>query len=280
MAEMNITNKNREKSQALKDLENEDIPTEELEEEDQFNKSEEEIEQEELEELEDKEDGSHEDDEDEEIVPQKKVVKQQQPDLEERYKEQRREAQLLSERNKQLTDAFGKVEEINEPTEEELKKYARNDLGVDIDDLSIFERATLKKNYVADKKLAIIQGAIKDVKNIDEWGNKIDAFLDENENTQANKQLIGKEAKFRAFAMKESHRGIEPSILLSHFLYNDKPDGTEKKKGSLFLRHAGGEKQKMKTDVITDAEVSANLKKSNPQEFRRLLKAGKIKVEV
>lgn len=199
------------------------------------------------------------------------------PDYEERYKESTKEAQLLHERNKQLTDAFQKIDEIKEPTEEELQAAARRD-GLYWEELTNTEKLLIKKDYINTRKLEAVQGVVKDVRNIDEWAEKVDSFIDTNDTKQTHKALIGHEAEFRAFALKPSHRGLPVEMLVSHFLMTAEP--TAHKKGSLFLTNTGGEKEKPKKSGIDDAERAAQLRMTDPKKYRELLRSGKINIEI
>lgn len=198
------------------------------------------------------------------------------PEEEERYRAQRREATIVNEKNKQLSDAFKKANEIKEPTEDELKSSASKD-GFEWDDLSTFEKSQYKKNFVNDQKLSILNEVGSKVSNIDAWAGTVDTFLDENASKQTNKALIGKEAAFREFAMKESHRGADMELLTSAFLHTV-PE-TKKHKGSIMLTRTGGERQE-KVNKLQDADYVSALRRNNPREYTRLLRAGKINLDV
>lgn len=209
--------------------------------------------------------------------PKPPVEEKKAPDYEERYKESTKEAQLLHERNKQLTEAFQQIDEIKEPTEEELQAAARSD-GLYWEELSTTEKLLLKKDFINSRKLAAVQGVVKDVRNIDEWAEKVDGFIDTNDTKQTHKALIGHESEFRAFALKPSHRGLPVEMLVSHFLMTAEP--TAHKKGNLFLTNTGGEKEKPKKSGIDDAERAAQLRMSDPKKYRELLRSGKINIEI
>lgn len=266
-----MDNRNREKSELQEEIENdtsvidEDSQKEEVTEdtsyEDSSSEEAEAINEEELDDL---------------VKPSIKPPVQTQPDLEERYKEQRREAQILNERNKQLTEAFTNSDTTVEPTEQELHKAARID-GYEWDDLTMVEKSLLKKNFISERTMEVIKSAVKDVRSIDEWAERVDSFVDTNETDQKYKQLIGREAEFRAFTMKQTHRGLPIDMLVGYFLYTN--EVTPKKKGSLFLTNTGGEKEVIKSSM-EDTDSVANLRVSNPREYRRQLKAGKVKLEI
>lgn len=191
--------------------------------------------------------------------------------------EQRREAQILAAQNKKLTDTINKAATLGEPTLDELITAARIE-GADWDTLSDFEKAMFKKTYVSEKKMEIIHSATNDINKINEWAEKVDTFIGEQETKQEYKELSGHEAEFRKFAMTESHRGLDITLLADAFL-NKVPE-VQKKKGSLFPIGGGSPPSKPKTDAITDPEQAASLRTSNPREYARKVRAGKIKIEV
>lgn len=203
-------------------------------------------------------------------------VKQKLPEEEERYRAQQRESIIVNERNRQLTDTFSKIDEVKEPTPEELQQSAQSQ-GFDWEELSNVEKSLFKSNYINNQKLAIVNNAVRGVKDIDEWAGTVDTFLEENTTKQTNKSLIGKEAEFRAFAMKSTHRGVSIAVLTSAFLH-EYPE-QRRQHGSIMLTRTGGDRVE-KVDKTKDADYIANLRKSNPREYSRLARAGKVNIEL
>lgn len=195
---------------------------------------------------------------------------------EQRYKAQQAEAQVQFERNKALIDKFEKAGQIATPTIDELKAYVRQD-GVDWDELTTFEQSMAKKTYISEKKSDSFAEAVTEVKQIDSWSKSVDEFIDSTEDKPEYVELSSHEADFRKFALKDSHRGTPVDILLGAFLHQLPP--LEKKKGSMFESGGGGEKTEVKTH-IDDADTAKQLRENNPREYKRLLKAGKIKLDV
>jgi len=213
-------------------------------------------------------------------VKKKKVQTKQQnntPSDAERLREQRREAVILNEQNKQLTESLSKINEVKEPTEEELIKAARIE-GFEWDDMDNFSKSMFKKGYIQDQKLSIVNSAVQNVKNIDEWANKVDTFLTANEREQKDKALIGKEAQFRTFAMIGSHRGVSMDILVKAFLH-DLPKVNVKQKGGLMLTRGGGAKVEKK-DNLKDADYVSIQRKNSPRAYMEAAKKGKINIEI
>lgn len=167
--------------------------------------------------------------------------------------------------------------EVAEPTEEELREYIKQE-GSDFDELTNFEKSMAKKNLINDRKVSSLLEASSAQKKIVEWNNKIDTFLSTTNDNPKYVNLGGNEAKFKEFCMKEENRGINiESVLLPAFLYNlpAKPP----KRGSLLEHGGGGERVEHKEGVV-DAEMAAKLRKDDPREYARQVKAGKIKIDI
>jgi len=213
-----------------------------------------------------------------EAEPKAPVVDEEtQEQKDQRYREQQTEAQLQAAKNKAIIDKVDEAKNIPEPTPKELKAYVAG-LGVDWDELTLFEQSMAKANYKSEKSLALITQATETTKKIDEWAKGVDTFIDTTIDKPEFVGLSGHEAEFRKFCMQESHRGADiQGLLLPAFLHN-LPAPT-KNKGSLFEKGGGGEKE-TKPGKITDADQARSLRETNPREYKRQLKAGKIEIEV
>ena len=196
---------------------------------------------------------------------------------EQQLAEQQREAQILHDKNKKITEIIDNAANLPEPTEDELRSAVRT-AGADWDDLSEFEKNLFKTNLMNDRRFKMVQGITNDIHQIDAWAKKVDDFIEADESNQKFKELSGHEAEFRAFAMKESHRGADLELLINAFLHGLPP--VTKKAGELFPVGGGAAPEQPKSDVISDASEAGQLKISNPREYARKLKAGKIQIEV
>lgn len=227
------------------------------------------------EEVEEKEDEL---DEKEEVKPPKKEEKQEtEEDKEKQYKAQQTETQIQAAKSKNFVDKVEEAAKLPDPTDEELKTYLLQD-GIDLDDLSDIEKLSAKRTLKAERKFDLINEAVKSSKDIDEWAKKIDTFIDSTDGEVKYLKLSGNEADFRRFAMKESHRGVDiEGLLLPAFL--QQMPAKEKKRGNLFETSKGGDKQE-DVSKITDADEVQRIREKNPREYRRLVKEGRIKLEV
>jgi len=207
------------------------------------------------------------------VVTQEETQEQK----DQRYKAQQTEAQIQAAKNRSLISKVDEANTIGEPTVDELRAFVAQD-GVNWDELTVFEQSMAKKTYLSEKKFGLINEAVQSTKKIDEWATKIDEFIDATDGKPEYITLSGHEADFRKFCMKESHRGVDIEVLLPAFLHN--LPKIQKKRGSLFETGGGGEKPEGTPGVLTDADEIAQLRATDQREYKRLLKAGKIKLEI
>ena len=195
---------------------------------------------------------------------------------EQRYKAQQTEAQIQAAKNRNLIDKVDEATKVGEPTIDELRAFVKQD-GVDWDELTTFEQAMAKKTYLADKRFELVNQAVQSTKEIDKWASEVDEFIDKTDGKPEYLRLSGHEADFRKFCMTEAHRGTPIDILLGSFLYNLPPD--KKIRGRLFETGGGGDKPE-DNSKITDADAVSNLRTTNPREYRRQVRAGKISLDI
>lgn len=210
-----------------------------------------------------------------EVVLKSDEETQEQKDA--RYKAQQTEVQIQVARNKALIDKVLQGKDIPEPTIDELKIFVAQD-GVNWDELTVFEQATARRTCLQEKRFDLINEAVVTSKKIDEWAKQVDTFIDSTDSKPEFVELSGHEAEFRNFCMKESHRGVViDSLLLPAFLKNLPKEPS--KRTSLFNKGGGGEKDTT-TGKIIDTDQIVNLRNTNPREYKRLVKAGKIAPEL
>lgn len=191
-------------------------------------------------------------------------------DYKERFKESTREAQILHNKNEKLSKAVIESSKVSEPTQEEIiAEYP------DWDVMSETEQKLAKKALIADKRLRVLDEIAKDTQDASVWNAKVDQFVDDPKVLIANPDLEGKEEEFRIFASKKSRRGVDFEILVSSFLY-DVSKTVKKHKGAMFEKSNGGRSAPTKSDGKLSVQQGRVLMQSNYNEYRRLLKAGKI----
>ncbi len=196
-------------------------------------------------------------------------------DYKEKFTQSSREALVLASQNKKVAEAVAEADNLPEPTEEELiAAYP------DWDILTDFEKTIGKETLLYKRKYDLVSKAVNEGKKLDQWLEKVDDFL-QDENTLQNPEyagLKGREDEFRTFASKPTRRNLDFSDLVAAFLFTVKPEAP--KTGSLLEpSNAGGEEPKPRKTEL-GAEESSILRRKDPREWRRLIKAGKIKINV
>lgn len=213
-----------------------------------------------------------EDDSEEEPTP-----KEPEEPIEKKLTDVSREATALHFKNKKLVDTIEEASKMPEPTTEELKAYAKTQ-GADYDELDEFSQNILKKTYLNEKRLEKIQSVTEESKAIDAWAKKVDTFIEESVDAGKYPSLASLGKEFRRFAMKETRRGVDLNDLVASFLYSaDRV--IPKNKKSLLLGGGNGSAVPPKPTGLSEDDV-ARIREKDPKEYRRLIKAGKINIEL
>ena len=203
-------------------------------------------------------------------IPVKPVV-----DFEEKYKESSREAMALHFKKEKLESLLSGELDVIEPTEEELRKYAK-DNDADYDELEPFSKNILKRTLITERKEAKRVTAYEEIKKIDTWAVKVDEFVGSEENITKYPSLEGQEEDFKKFAMRETQRGVDFDLLVGSFLYKNDFAPVKKNKGALFLSGGKGSAIPPKPLGITASEASS-IRVNDPKRYRQLIKSGKLK---
>lgn len=286
-AELEKLKKDAEESEDQDEAEEEEAEDEEQDEseEDSEDEADEEEVDEEAEDESDEEEPADEDEdeaEEEEKKPktpeedeEPETPEKKEQDKDKKLRASTQEAQILFERNRQVQEAIKNAASIPEPTEDELKKeYSEWDM---MDDTS---KKLAKQALTSTRRIEAITSATARFEELDKWQDEVDGFLEDPKTLEANPKLEGREKEFRIFASKPTRRGVTFDVLLGAFFYETDEENKEKKKkhkGAMFEQGNGGPKTKHKKDVGLSTERAANLRKTNFKEFKRQLKAGKIK---
>lgn len=194
------------------------------------------------------------------------------PPVEERLKESGREAQVLYAKNKKTQESIQKAFEIPEPTIDDLKlEFA------EWDDMTSVEQRLAKDNLWNNLKLAKINEAAQEGKDIDVWNGKVDEFIDDPKTLIATPDLEGKTEAFKVFAGKPTRRGVPFDDLVAAFLYDASKNAKPKQKGQMFETGHGGDKKKPgRDDGKLTTEEGERLRTANFKEYKKKLIAGQI----
>jgi len=193
-------------------------------------------------------------------------------DYKKRFAESTREAQILHSKNKKLTEAIEKANQLPEPTEAELAK----EFGDEWEDMSTLERRFARDNYLNKKKFELLSGVTSEFSEADKWSEKVGTYIEDPAVLTKHPELEGQEAEFVAFANKPSRRGVDLEDVVSAFLYSAKP--VKRHKGSLLESGNGGDKTSPNSGKLT-VEEGRKLRVTDYKKFTEYLKAGKIQLE-
>lgn len=213
------------------------------------------------------------------IVEEKPVETPKEPEIDyrEKFKASSQEALALHFKNEKLVDTIDEAEAMPEPTEDEVRAYALSK-GAEYDELDDLTKGVLKDTLWTNKRFNKISEANKEAKNIKDWVAKVDHFVDTPEAVNKYPELLDNAEDFRAFAIKPSRRGMDLEDLATAFLYGLAQTPVKRNKGaSLNESHGGGAEPK--PQGITE-DQARSIRVNDPKEYRRLIKEGKIKIEI
>lgn len=194
--------------------------------------------------------------------------------LKERASASAREAQVLHSRTKKYDEAVDEAEKVEPPTEEEMKA----EYGDEWQDMSDANKKLARNTWVSNKRFEIMSKVSKEGKNIQEWNEKVDKFIEDPKTLIAHPQLERKQEEFKAFAAKPTRRGLEMEDLVLAFIGEVSTQKRPKQKGSMMEKGSAGRKDKPKpNDGTLSAAQGRALMKSDYKKWKTLLKAGKIK---
>jgi hypothetical protein len=183
-----------------------------------------------------------------------------------------RENQVLHARTKKFDEAVDNAAQITDVSDEEaVKEYPEWDV---MDDVA---KKMAKDSIVNKRRFQMIHEASKEGKNIQEWHDKVDKYLEDPKTLIDNPKLEGKGDDFKIFATKPTRRGLDFEDLTSAFLYEVDKNAKPKSKGAMFETGSGGpnENPKPKGDKISLMEARS-LMKSDYNKYKEYLLAGKI----
>ena len=191
-------------------------------------------------------------------------------DWENKFKESQKEALVLSEQLKKIEEEKNKKIEITED-------YLVNKFP-DWDTLSDGEKKALKRAEELGQEIQEIKNKTNQFNNDRQWQEKVDGFIT-NELPDAFPQIVGREEAFKRFATRPSRKGLSMDDLGKIFLYENPPAEPNKKKN---LFHAPGSipPKPIVAPGTVSADQAADLMKTRPSEYLRLVRAGKLKVKI
>lgn len=201
---------------------------------------------------------------------------QPQVDYKQKFVESQREAILLNERNKQKEAQLNNLTSKDTPTDDELRqRYS----WWDDPSVSNETKDFYKEQAARDKQLKATQSLAQTALQKLEFQEKLDDFIDEP--PQEFKGLKGNEADFKRFAKKKENVGLPLNVLAKAFLFDvsDETPATHTPVKTPGLENGtGGPRQAPKPKKMS-VEDASNLRKTNYEEYRKAVMAGKIEDE-
>lgn len=226
-------------------------------------KKEEQAEEEQQEEQKKEEESSNEKQEEEEQKPDDEYKK--------KFVASSKEALILRSATKKFEQAVDQAQNLSEPTDIELKQAFQN-----WDDMTPNEQMLAKETYKSNKRFELIHKATQEGKELEQWSADVDGFITDPKTLIDNPGLEGKADDFKIFALKETHRGVDFSVLVKAFLF-DHETGKPKNKGKMFENGVGGKKEP-KAPVSDKISLSQarSIRQTDYEKYKQLLRDGKI----
>lgn len=186
-----------------------------------------------------------------------------------------REAQILHARTKKYDEAVIEAEAVQVPTDEQMiEEYGKDDW----EDMSPGQQRLAKETWVSNKRFEIMSKASKEGKDIQQWMDKVNTFIEDPKTLNKYPVLEGKQEEFKEFAAKPTRRGLDFDDLVLAFKGDLKDNPQQKKKGQMFEKGSPGRKEAPKpNDGKLSIEAAAKLKKTDYKKWKEYLKAGKIR---
>lgn len=199
-------------------------------------------------------------------------------DYKEKFKASSQEALALHFKNQKIQETIDEAANLPDPTEDEVREYAKQ-TGAEYDDLDDLTKTVLKDTLLNKRRFEKINEANKEAKNITDWVAKVDHFTSSPETIVKYPDLLDNAEDFRAFSIKQSRRGMDLDDIATAFLYGQTQTPVKHNKGSMLMPGGNGAAAEPKPEGITEDQAMA-IRTSNPKEYRRLVKEGKIKISI
>jgi hypothetical protein len=193
-------------------------------------------------------------------------------DYKAKYAGSTREAQVLAAKNKQLTETIAKAAVIPDPDDAEMRK----EYGDNWDVMDEVQKKMAREALVSSRRFQMIHQVVEGYKKTDEWIDKVRNFTTDTKTITKYPQLEGRETEFVQFCSIPSRVGVDIEDLVRAFSFGIKP--IKPKRENLFETGGGGG-EATKPKELTIEEI-ASLRVNNNKEYTRLVKAGKIKIDL
>ncbi len=192
-----------------------------------------------------------------------------------KFKASARDAQIQGYKNKEIAKAIDEANALPEPTEDDLKaEYS------DWEDMTPTEQRLAKESLLNKRRWQLLDSATQKFKKVDEWTDKVKAYIADPKILADHPELEGKTEEFEHFASDIQRRDMDFETLILAFAGEQAKKKPAPKTGQMFPAGSGGPKEPPKpVDDRLSPEQAAVLRKTDYKKFKELLKAGKIRNE-
>lgn len=188
-------------------------------------------------------------------------------DYEAKFKESQKEAMILAEKIRQAEEEKNKKIVIDEIYLTE--KYP------DWEDMTLGEQKAIRKTEELAQELQEIKNNTNKFNNDRDWQEKVENYLND-EIPDMFPKIVGREEEFKRFATRPSRKGLPIDDLAKIFLFEN-PELPKKR--SLFHAPGGADIVSPKDDGMS-ADEAAELMRTRPSEYLRLVRDKKIKIKI
>ena len=195
-------------------------------------------------------------------------LQREKEEADKKFSESSREAQILMQKNKQYEDRINSLTSHNVNDEELREAYPDWDLLNDETKRAYRDIYSTKKATAATNKL------VMDMYEERKWNE------DFAKTVESHPDLKGREAEFKQYAYKPTHKGVNLEVLAKSFLFDVKPPAPAKEtpKGAALEPGSAGQNSTPPKQKLSAEDIAA-IRTNNPSLYREMLASGKIRPE-
>lgn len=203
------------------------------------------------------------------------AFKKEAEDAKKKFSSSSSEAQVLGFKDKEISKAQEQADALPEPTDEEMKAIYPN-----WEEIDALTKDLAKDRVLNKKKTDLIAAARAKFKNVQDWNEKVETFVQDPAVLASHPELEGKQEAFKTFANKSTRRGVDFEDLILAFQGEEAKKPPVPKAGEMFPSGDSSSQTppKPKDDTLSPAEGAA-LMKSDYKKYKQLLLARKIRFE-
>lgn len=214
-----------------------------------------------------------------EELPVKPVVaapaKEMNIDYKARYAGSTQEAQVLAARNKEFLEAREKAKTLPLPTDEEMKtEYIE-----EWDEMTDRQKKNAKLAKLNENQNKILDEVTEKMKKRDQWVEDTKKYSVDPSTLVKYPLLAGHEEEFVQFCSLPTRVGINYDDLVKAFSFDLKPVVVTPKRANLLEPAGGGGSVAPVKKELTVEEIGF-LRAHNPKEYKRLIQAKKINIDL